>query len=401
MKRIPNLIEFCRSTGILNVCETTRSVKYGCYGELLLKQIESEWLRANFTKFNTSFIMESHNLLDEKAADQFGLKNFADSLSDVFELQKLPFSLLNIAKSNKEKLINWNKCEASMSRFNEETHFYSDNRPQMFTHLNSFHFCNDEHNEHNDSLSFWQRERKNWWIKLFNCPENVEMKSKPLVDENFGMIDLFYRFEPQEEKESKWLENIKYFENLKNHQCLRSLLNSFGDHLLIKNSKKLIVTQTTAQNVLESILHDSVEYRRKKSDVLKNCTIQNEKDKLVFRLDYRLAPYKACIIYQKSSSTPSTDETNCEKLATDLRKLFVYHQINVFVISFDSQKESIQDKYDKLDVLGVPYSVYLNTSLVLKDGFCAVRNRDTTLEEHLHISHVVDQFRAISNALNY
>jgi glycyl-tRNA synthetase (class II) len=156
--------------------------------------------------------------------------------------------------------------------------------------------------------------------------------------------------------------------------------------------------------VLESILLDCVEYRRRKSEVLRNCVIKDEKDKLVFRLDFRLAPYKACIIYQKSSSqaSSSVDETNCEKLAIDLKKLFVYHQINVFVMTFDSsQKETIQDKYEKLDVLGVPYAVYLNTSLVLKDGFCAVRNRDTTLEEHLHISHVVDQFRAISNALNY
>lgn len=401
MQRIPNLIEFCQKTGLLNICSKTKAVVYGPYGQLLLNQIKNEWLRANLNKFETSFLVEAVNLLDEQTTE-CDLRFYVDSLTNTFEFKKLPISLLNITTTRKDQTSSKN-MDYVREISDKETHFYSQSK-DVLTHLNAFHFCNDEHlesGEFTDSLTFWQRERKNWWIKLFNCPENVFIDNLSTDYTKISNFNLLYKLNDSKTG-SKWLENIKYVDNInETDNSLKLISKKFNADFLLKNTKKLIMTLTTTQNVLESILNDCVQFRRRKSEVLINFkeTVE-EKDKIVFRLNYRLAPYKACILYENTASD-STEIKNCFKVAHDLRKLFLYHQINVFILPFDSSRESIQDKYDKLDELGMPFSILLNAGHVLKDGVCLVRNRDTTLEEHLHISQVVNQFKSISNALNY
>jgi hypothetical protein len=398
MNRIPNLLDFSIKTGILNI--SNKTVQYGLYGQLILNQIKNEWLRANLTKFETSFRVDSINFLNNQSNNEnFSFKDYTKNLANIFEINNPPFSILNVFTSDTK----CNRIEHAWDRFDQEKHFYSDCKPaSLFTHLNGFHFCNDEHlnpNDFTDSLSFWQRERKNWWIKLFNCPENVYMNNQSIDDLKIGITDLFYN----KNSTAKWLENISCIDNLTEHEInLESILKSIKEenNSYLANTKQLIITQTTCENVLESILNDSVQYRRKKSDILKLCKFENEKDKLVFRLDYRLAPYKACILYEKTNSD-SIEIKKCYQVAEDMRKLFVYNQINVLLLSFDSKKETIENKYDKLDELGVPYTIFIKASRILKDGICLIRNRDTTLEEHLHISKVVEQFNSISNALNF
>ena len=60
----------------------------------------------------------------------------------------------------------------------------------------------------------------------------------------------------------------------------------------------------------------------------------------------------------------------------------------------------LNERHDHLDMMGVPYSIYLPPSLPT-DGICFVRSRETTLQEHLHISLLVKQFVSISNALSF
>lgn len=400
MKKIPNLVEFCRKTGILNICEKTKNVTYGPYGHLILNQIKNEWLRANLNKFETSFLVDCVNLLDDEN-NQFDFRYFINSLKTTFESKKLPISLLNIVMSCKTRSSE-STLEYSREMFDKEPNIFAECKDTL-THLKAFHFCNDEQlesDEFTDSLSFWQRERKNWWLKLFSCPENVFSTTQ---SDNSTLNNINIQYKLADEKTSKWLENIKHLDRCsEENKSLELVSKTFaGSDFILKNTKQFIITQTTAQNVLENVLHDSVQYRRCKSDILTNYapSVKGE-EKIVFRLNFRLAPFKACILYEKLKNN-AKDSKNCFKVADDLRKLFNYHQINVFMLPFDPESETLQEKYEKLDELGLPFTILLKTPSILKEGVCYIRNRDTTLEEHLHISQVVNQFNSISNALNY
>lgn len=116
-----------------------------------------------------------------------------------------------------------------------------------------------------------------------------------------------------------------------------------------------------------------------------------KKEKDTFKIDFRLAPYKACILYK--------DENDLKKIAMDYRNLF-YVKNKTSVLLMEIKDDDLQEKYDRLDELGVPYSIYL-PSAITKDGLCLVRNRDTSLSETTHLSLVLKQFASIQNALSF
>ena len=187
---------------------------------------------------------------------------------------------------------------------------------------------------------------------------------------------------------------------------------------LLARTKQVILTQTNCQTVLENVLFDAVEFPYMKNHEYLRNTHSN---KTVFNLDYRLAPFKACILFESSTkskqvdASPSQSSTHnlasngvakslkpkdsLSSIASDLKKIFYVNQINVLVMDVHDEQE-LAAKYDTLDEMGVPYAVYLPTSIT-KDGFCFIRNRDTSLCEKTHINLVVKHFCSISNALHF
>lgn len=405
----PHILDFCLRNGIFKHCTSSGVVIFGPYGKLLLEEIKKEWLRANIKKFQHNFLVDSNENLLQKSTHKFESNFLVKSISEVYGIKELPVGLLNIYKSKLTK--------ESSQKFSDQCFLLNNlKNNSMVTYLNAFHFHNNQKINFDastdiedtlmksDPLAFWQRERKNWWIKIFNSPEFVEMiHSGPNKEED--SIDNFHVVYKQNNDSSKddndviatSLESIKHITDLMvNKQFLHSLLNStdIQSNFLLKDTNQMIVTQTTCEQVLENVLLDSVQYRRMKSDILKK-TNPNEKQKIIFRLNFKLAPHKACILYNKPESKDAEAFAN---EARDLKKLFFYNQIDVLLMPVVSEEE-LQFKYDHLDEMGVPYSIYLPPGLT-KDGMCHVRNRETTLQEHLHISLVVKQFKAISNALS-
>jgi glycyl-tRNA synthetase (class II) len=198
-----------------------------------------------------------------------------------------------------------------------------------------------------------------------------------------------------------YIKHIKYLsDQSENEEHLMSLFPMTGKsatNFLLKQTKQIVITQTTCQNVLENILYDSVQYRRDKSEIIKELKPEAKK-KIVFRLDFKLAPFKACILYNSNSKNDDM-ESSFSKLAYDLKKMFLYNQINVILLKINSESE-LESKYDHLDEMGIPYSIYLPSN-ISENGTCFIRNRETTLIEHLNFGLVVKQFCAIAKALNY
>ncbi len=400
MLQTKTLLEFCQKTGIFSSCAKTNTATFGSYGQLLLKQIKKQWLRANLSKFRHNFLIDSTNNLFQKN-NGFNLDYFVSSISSAYDLNKLPIGLMNVHTSScyqTDPSCEWehppNKLFLNVALDKHES--------SKLLHLNAFHFYNNDSFVNateidimkNDPLSFWQRERKNWWVKLFSFPEYVQLdhlNPPDQLDHHIDKINICYKPDNQT---SNYLESVQHITNLnKNSQAefKRVFQTTMRSNLLVKETSQMVITQTTAENVLEKILMDSVQYRRNKSEVIKTMSTPAEKQKLVFRLDYKLAPYKACILYNMKNDN--------YKEARTIQDLFRYNQIDVFMMPVKTEME-LNERHDHLDMMGVPYSIYLPPSLPT-DGICFVRSRETTLQEHLHISLLVKQFVSISNALSF
>jgi hypothetical protein len=388
MSRLAQLESFCFKIGILIKTSTssTSSVSIGPYGYLLLKQIKDEWLKANLFKFENNFLIESQNLLDLNSSE-----SYANSLKEVFRLKSLPIGLINVFDANKNAVSKNSLFGLSKSAHETDSDFLVRNLPETysFKHLNCFHFYNNglfnnsESTLHlksfKDPFTFLQREKKNWWIKILNNPEHFCFNH--LDNENVADLvefDLGYKLE----ETTSWLENIKHVKNVTpDNEYLRAILNKASDSpdsYLLSHTKQLIITRTNCENVLKNILLDSVEVS------------PNNKSRYVFSLDFRLAPFKACIVYDQSSTST---------IAVDLRKKMFMHNLNVITMGVSSETE-LGDLYGHLDEIGVPFVIWM-PSTILKNGACFIRNRDTSLSEQTHIDRVTTYFCSITNALNY
>lgn len=51
------------------------------------------------------------------------------------------------------------------------------------------------------------------------------------------------------------------------------------------------------------------------------------------------------------------------------------------------ENTALQQKFIEIDAIGIPYGIWLDSDS-LKTGFMKLRNRDTTLSETIHISHL-------------
>ena len=416
MNRIVLLENFCKKIGIFNInvkqssatphSQTTstiiknQKIAYGPYGQLLLEQIKNEWIRANLNKFKSNFLIKNSNILKqiESNEQEIKLSSFFDNMFARFNIDKLPIGLINVFNSLTDDTP---KEFEYMVKVNEELNFLTKHQSVPYTNLNCLHFCGNGSNEKQlkesfvDPLTFWQRERKNWWVKFLRSPENVTIITGK--EQNIEQTNICYQedLSLSNEKDNQtpffyWLENVRHLDPSQNDQ-LKRFLKPFRHNQLLSEAKQVILTQTNCENVLENVLFDSVEFPfMKKHKNLKN----KHSGKTVFNLDYRLAPYKAALLFESKENN-----NDMSLIANDLKKQFYSHRINVMLMT-PSNENDLDDKYTLLDEMGIPYAVYLPFSII-KDGLCFIRNRDTSLSEKTHISLVVKHFNSITNALQF
>lgn len=156
----------------------------------------------------------------------------------------------------------------------------------------------------------------------------------------------------------------------------------------------MITSRTTPELILECVLFDSIDIPSEEdnAELAKYDLKRRLTPKL--SLDMSLAPFKLAILYKR-------DDHSAQSMARDLKQMFYLSNVHgVLVYAVDDDQKALSSRYATLDLLGVPYALYL-PSCVTKDGLCSVRNRETTLCERVHITNVVKQFRAILDSLNY
>lgn len=80
-----------------------------------------------------------------------------------------------------------------------------------------------------------------------------------------------------------------------------------------------------------------------------------------------------------------------EELGKYVKMLLERSNIIVFNLSnhiFD-KNSTLESKYNEMDAIGVPYGLILDEESLIA-GLMKLRNRDTTLFETIHISHLKD-----------
>ncbi|XP_008479780.1 DNA polymerase subunit gamma-2, mitochondrial-like [Diaphorina citri] len=113
------------------------------------------------------------------------------------------------------------------------------------------------------------------------------------------------------------------------------------------------------------------------------------RDRKVLRLHRRLAPYKVAFL----NSTDDELKSLAVYLYENLRQSHIY----CLFTPLDSSSKSpgsIESQLSANDKLGVPYSILIRDT-ALQDGLISIRNRDTTLEEKVHISKVNDYIESL------
>lgn len=154
----------------------------------------------------------------------------------------------------------------------------------------------------------------------------------------------------------------------------------------------LLSVRTSPELMLECVLLDAVEVPCPEArEELAKHNLTNSQS-VTFRLDVALAPYKLAIVHKR-------DDENARNIAHDLKRMLHASAVNgVLVYAVENDTSALDQRYESLDLVGVPYSLYVPSG-VTRDGFCFVRSRETTLTEKTHFSLVVKHFRAILDSL--
>lgn len=161
MNRLVKLEELCSRIGIFKRVSGDRTVEWGPYGHLLLNQAKSMWLNRNLNKYQNTHLVESLGI----SKVPYGF------------ISNLPTSLLDAA-SSEQPLGVVNVC------LNVEPSREANKKPRLLDGLKSATKLNMHRIEWHDvkkarlmdTMTYWQNERLNWWMKFLNRPENVSIE---------------------------------------------------------------------------------------------------------------------------------------------------------------------------------------------------------------------------------
>ncbi|XP_053214738.1 DNA polymerase subunit gamma-2, mitochondrial-like [Panonychus citri] len=207
----------------------------------------------------------------------------------------------------------------------------------------------------------FQNERYRWWRKLSGCPSHFYQspigKCKSTNTEN---VTIDFRSSLIDEK-SLCLENVKYLTDSD------QINEMFG----FQSNQHLIWSKIFPDNATISYMIDG-------------CSQDENGDFKEMWFHESLAPYHVAISIQ--SSTNSDLDSKLEEVANYLMKEMKDCGITVF--PFKHRSNSLQNvSFSWFDSIGIPYSISI-TQESLQLGIIGLRNKETNLEEKVHITRV-------------
>ncbi|KAK7788801.1 hypothetical protein R5R35_010912 [Gryllus longicercus] len=346
LQRIEKILGICdrHFFARFSVNKSLRHLKLGPPGELLRNNIYQEWVLTDLIRTENVFPY-----------------NFTGSVSgNISELIE-PFTHAKLCTSDHLPFgIAVQTSGVDVSDSDHKELECDDNQ----TILKTYMFLNPENST--QYFDEWQQSQKAWWTKISACPgrftltdvhsQNSSSQVQILADFGWGKRVV----------ETICLNTSGMFDSLD--------LDTRHIFELKQGRKKIfpdiLISSFSLENAVITFLCDAY-------DESTSMNLSRE----VMRFHRKIAPYKAS--FSISSSTTSTCSDLCE-LAEFLTKQLRSVGISTLLLP-DASKKSLESQFVRNDEIGIPYTVVMNDS-TLKNGIIALRSRDTTLKEQVHIT---------------
>ncbi|GIX85524.1 DNA polymerase subunit gamma-2, mitochondrial [Caerostris darwini] len=368
------LIHICNKNHILNIerlatGNNVTALQYGPLGSQLKRNIFNEWFCSlinnnDINIFPVEFpIPKKQKILLPKTTQESSSDLLHDVLYNYFKIHhrfgcSLPFGLAAYGPCLNKNLPN----EQSSDLVN----FDMLNDLEAWTHISVIFFCPLK-----KSLNWfhhWSKQRYLWWRKYSSIPSKFSMSDVTKTSLNDQQLSLLL--------ENPWgkdqLETITLHDNKSVEEFCQKHAIQLGIDKHQQDSMPAIVS-CDANLDLAVLAYLSNSYAEK---------WREDKNKNVFHLHYKLAPYKVSLALE------DTDAEHLKKLknvVNHLTKELKESGINVLPESNSCFSDPIHLNFEKCDEMGIPYIIVLNENS-LQTGIAGLRNRDTTLQEEVHIT---------------
>uniref|UniRef100_A0A8D8SVY0 DNA polymerase subunit gamma-2, mitochondrial n=1 Tax=Cacopsylla melanoneura TaxID=428564 RepID=A0A8D8SVY0_9HEMI len=369
--------------------------KFAPCGHLLAENIRKEWVRSCVLRREEPAFVFSQ--MEDRGSTADAITNLREMFLATKELSngKVPFIVASLAREYDNGIMPLSDCsmsngqggmsisdtsmsngKTSMSNGHSETsnhnpsqneteiivddhewrHYFS---PTELTSLRGFLFVTPSCGQ--QLFYHWQSQRKYWWRK-FSCDPGKISVSEDAPNKTVNIqIELPFSGGSHQVMETIVNHGTGYFEQLEPGQ---------RDAFEIKDGRKkclpyLIESKLSVEAATLSLLCESLSRRGERQ---------------VMRLHRKLAPYKVAFLNSNDDELKSL----AQYLYENLRQSHIHCLFSPLDAGLKSPT-SIESQLSVNDRLGVPYSVLIRDS-ALQDGLISIRNRDTTLEEKVHIS---------------
>lgn len=205
----------------------------------------------------------------------------------------------------------------------------------------------------------WKQERFNWYIEYGIKKENIrfrEHEQDELAHYAKACVDVDYNF-PFGWSELEGVANRTDYD-LKQH------MDMSGKDLQYFNEE-------TKEKYLPYVIEPSAGVDRSTLAFLVD-SYDEEKERVVLRLDPRLAPFKAAIF-------PLVKKDGLSEIAKDIEEKLKKH----FTVFYD-EKSSIGRRYRRQDEIGTPFGITVDYQ-TKDDGTVTLRDRDSMAQERISI----------------
>lgn len=136
----------------------------------------------------------------------------------------------------------------------------------------------------------------------------------------------------------------------------------------------------TGEKFIPHVIEPTFGITRSLTTVLINSYEEDEdKNRVVMKFPYKLAPYKAAVFPLLS---------NKEQLVSKAKEVFGLLQEH-FVVDYDA-RGNIGKRYYSQDEIGTPFCITVDFDTIETDDSVTVRDRDTALQERVHITKLVN-----------
>ncbi|XP_075230589.1 DNA polymerase subunit gamma-2, mitochondrial [Lycorma delicatula] len=356
MQKLQKILELCKLNGFFKAINLSHVKEkcpnyfhFGPAGELLVQNIQREWIFSNVTAREPSSIFQHYSP---------GTVDNVLRLKDAYLSSKsltnghLPFGLVEVRGDK-----NLNKSD------NESNNF--DFLPAICHQLLYYAFISPQ--EGPQFFYRWQQHRQMWWRKFSMDPGRFSLTETK--NDKEGKVEIKAKF--------PW--GLITIESIRNHSTeFFSALPSTDviDFEVMDGRKKclpyVIESYSTVEAAAFTFLCDGF---------LESETLDIPKQQ--FRLHRKLAPFKISFV-----ASPTTSQSFEELL--DLATYLSQELRRFGIITLIPQmKQSLDSQLTRCDSLAVPYTIILNPS-TLVTGLAALRSQQTSLQEEVHISNIVN-----------